>query len=216
MGIRNWIILGASVFGCWGIVATPAVAEIKRIDFTVRSEPNQSFSTLMQQAESLATSFIEQGFAEDTSVTEISVNILGERNGQQVPLLVSRVVRSDWQNQPEIRPWTRYFRTSAVLLGFRKPSEPNYTPAIAPNSPEPNSTTTTNTQQQSPASGATSIQQPTVTPNTTESSVSPIPTPASTIVQPPTPTPTTGNTTNTTQPITSPGATLEESDPGFR
>lgn len=216
MGIRNWIVLGASVIS-WGIVATPAAAEIKRIDYTVRSEPNQSFSTLIQQAESLATSFIEQGFAEDTSVTEISVNILGERNGQQVPLLASRVARSNWQNQPQIRPWTRYFRASAVLLGFRKPAEPNYTPAIAP-IPVEESNSATSTPTQSPA-GTTFIQQPTATPNTTDSPIQAIPTPNSgTTVQPPTPTPipTTGNTTDTTQPLTSPDTTLEESDPGFR
>lgn len=196
--------MGASVFS-WGVVVTPAVAEMKRIDFTVRSEPNQSFATLMQQAEFLATSFVEQGFAEDTSITEVSVNILGERNGQQVPLLVSRVARSDWQGQPEIRPWTRYFRTSAVLLGFRKPAEPNYTPAIAPSSASEQTPATTN-------SGTTYIQQPTATPNTTDSSVQPIPTPnTGTIVQPSTP-----PTGNTTQPITSPGAGLELNDPGFR
>lgn len=212
MDIRNRIILGASLFSCWGIFTAPAAAEMKRIDFTLRSEPNQSFSTLMQQAESLATDFIEQGFAEDSSVTEVAVHILGERNGQQVPLLFSRVARSNWQNQPEIRPWTRYFRTSAVLLGFRKPSEPNYTPAIA--SPSPVSEPTPDATTTNPASGTTYIQQPTTTPSTTDAIPQTSPS-TGTIIQPPTPS-TTSPVNNTTQPITSPGASLEESDPGFR
>lgn len=101
--------------------ATPAWAETNSLYFTLSSDGHQTFETLVQQAESKAQQLIKQGFAQKASVTEVSVTILGERNGQQVPLLFSKVSRSNWQTKPKIEPWTKHFRNSAVLLGFLKP-----------------------------------------------------------------------------------------------
>ena len=88
----------------------------RQIDVTLKTQDNQTFNELIQQAETQAISLIEQEFASSPSITEIAVTILGDRQGQQVPLLFSRVSRSNWQQQPTIRQWTRYFATSAVLL----------------------------------------------------------------------------------------------------
>lgn len=99
---------------------TSAQAETKSLDFTLSSNGNQTFITLMQQAESLASNLIEQGFAEKSSVTEVFVTIIGERNGQQVPLLFSKVSRSDWQTEPKVQRWTRYSAKAAALLGFNE------------------------------------------------------------------------------------------------
>jgi hypothetical protein len=101
--------------------ATSVRAETKSFDFTLSSNGNQTFATLVQQAESLASNSIEQGFAEKSSVTEVSVTIVGEHNGQQVPLLFSKVSRSDWHTEPKIQRWTRYFIKAAALLGLNKP-----------------------------------------------------------------------------------------------
>lgn len=95
----------------------------RQIDITLETQNNQTFSELIQQAEIQATSLIEQEFATNPTITEIAVNILGERQGQQVPILFSRVSRARWQQQPIIRQWTKYFGTSAVLLGFNKPEK---------------------------------------------------------------------------------------------
>ncbi len=93
----------------------------RQIDVTLKTQDNQTFNELIQQAEIQAISLIEQEFANNSSITEIAVTILGDRQGQQVPLLFSRVSRIDWQQQPIIKQWTRYFPTSAVLLGFNQP-----------------------------------------------------------------------------------------------
>lgn len=106
--------------------ATPVKAETKQSNFTLRADSNQTFETLVQQAESLASKLIKQGFAEKSSVTEVSVTIMGERNGQEVPLLLSRVSRSSWQTEPKIQRWSRYFDT-AMLLGFLQPQNPQNT-----------------------------------------------------------------------------------------
>lgn len=95
----------------------------RQIDITLETQNNQTFNQLIQQAEIQATSLIDQEFATNPNITEIAVNILGERQGQQVPLLFSRVSRARWQQQPIIRQWTKYFGTSAVLLGFNKPEK---------------------------------------------------------------------------------------------
>lgn len=206
MATRRWSLLGAFSLSCWSIIAAPAVAEMKRIDHTLKSEPNQTFTTLMQQAESLATSLVAQGFAED-NITEVSVNILGERHGQQVPLLFSRVSRADWQKQTGIQQWTRYFRTSAVLLGFHKPEEPNHSPISAfpnPTSEPGANPTSVDSSIQQPLSPSPAIQQPTLNPTSV--------------------TPSTGNTIEQITPPASNspnnsllrGASPEESDPGYR
>ncbi len=93
----------------------------RQINVTLKTQENQTFNQLIQQAEVSAIALIEQEFATNFGITEVSVTILGDRQGQQVPLLFSKVSRSDWQQQPTIRQWTKYFATSAVLLGFNKP-----------------------------------------------------------------------------------------------
>ncbi|WP_009632523.1 hypothetical protein [Synechocystis sp. PCC 7509] len=101
----------------------------RQIDVTLKTQENQTFNQLIQQAELEAMSLIEQEFATNSSITEIAVTILGDRQGQQVPLLFSRVSRTDWQQQPIIRQWTKYFATSAVLLGFNQPQRTPAPPA---------------------------------------------------------------------------------------
>jgi len=110
-----------------GSVNFPVKAQInpinsaRQIDFTLKTQNDQTFNQLIQQAEIQAISLIEQEFANNPSVAEIAVTVLGDRQGQQAPLLFSKVSRTDWQQQPIIRQWTKYFATSAVLLGFNSP-----------------------------------------------------------------------------------------------
>lgn len=129
MGIHNWTEVNLlSILSSLGVItslsaalAIPAWAESRQIDFTVSSQGNQTFAALTQQARALAGNLVEQAFAQSPSVTEISVTIMGEHNGQEVPLLFSTVSRSNWQKEPRIQPWTRYASNSATLLGFLKP-----------------------------------------------------------------------------------------------
>ena len=205
MNIRHYSIMCAlSILSSLGVLAPPVWAQTRQIDFTpssasnqtagtrqidftLRSENNQTFTALMQQAEVLAKSLIERGFAESPDTTELSVNILGERDGQEVPLLFSRVSRSDWQKQPSIRQWTRYLGTSAELLGFKKPQVQ---------------------QSNSPVYRGTSTQPPTSPPSGT-STQPPTSPPSGTSTQPPTSPPSSGTSVPS-------GASLEENDLGYR
>ena len=109
-----------------------AWAEPKQISILLRSQENQDFETLIEQAELVVGNFIQQVFAESPEITEVSVTIVGEHNGQQVPLLSSNVSRSNWQTQPNVQAWTRYFGTAESLLGFVKPQQPAATAASVP------------------------------------------------------------------------------------
>ena len=163
----------------------------RQIDVTLKTQANQTFNELIQQAEIQAISLIEQEFASSPSITEIAVTILGDRQGQQVPLLFSRVSRLDWQLQPIIRQWTRYFPTSAVLLGFNPPQKTLSPPVQSiPNIP----------------------RNQRVTPTTTLSnSIPPVPsaktTPSNSILPVP---------ASYKAPLAPRGASLEETDPGYR
>lgn len=88
---------------------------------TIATNNNQTFATLIQQAELLASKSIEQKFLETQDVTEVSVTVVGERNGQEVPLLFAKVSRFDWQAEPKIQHWAKYFGGAEVLLGFLEP-----------------------------------------------------------------------------------------------
>ncbi len=95
-------------------------AENKQITYTLSSQSDRSHQALIQQAESLARKLIEQAFAQNPRLTEVAVSIIGERNGQEVPLLAAKVSRSNWQENPKVQGWAQYFSNSAVLLGFKQ------------------------------------------------------------------------------------------------
>jgi hypothetical protein len=105
--------------------SVPARAQSESLSFVLSCEGMPSFASLMQQAESQASSLIQQKFQQKPRITEIVVTVVGDRNGQQVPLFYTKVSRVDWRSQPVMNRWTRYFSNSAVLLGF-SPS-PNVT-----------------------------------------------------------------------------------------
>jgi hypothetical protein len=138
MGIRYQKVLGVfSRIGSLGALvalsmalSAPAWAEPKQISILLSSQGSQDFETLMQQAESVAGNFIQQVFAESPNTTEVLITIVGEHNGQQVPLLSSNVSRSNWQTKPNVQVWSRYFGTAESLLGFVKPQQPAATVAV--------------------------------------------------------------------------------------
>lgn len=176
-------------------------AQTRQINFTLNTQSAQTFADLMQQAELVATNLIQQGFAQSPSVQKMSVSILAERNGQQAPLLMSKVSRPDWQKQPIVPQWTRYFYSSAALLGFlnpnleASPSNPEAARQFPPT--QPSEPTPPTSEQPSPSTPVSVPTPPAISPSTTQT----------TPPAPPSPTP------NTSRPG---GASLEENDPGYR
>lgn len=133
---------GKTVFSCIAIASLVvaflvigtfgAIAETEEIDIMLNAETVQTFDLLLAQAEAQASSAIASAFA-DPNTTVATVRVMGERFGQAVPMLFVTVSREDWQADPELRSWARYFgRSSLALLGFLNPQVATGT--IAPGS----------------------------------------------------------------------------------
>ncbi|MEG3859761.1 hypothetical protein [Microcoleus sp. herbarium12] len=73
----------------------------------------------MEQASELAALSIARQFEANPGLTEVTVIVTADRSRQLVPLLRSRVSRSQWQKNSRIEQWTRYFGDAQYLLGFR-------------------------------------------------------------------------------------------------
>ena len=115
-----WVICGIAVFLPFNY---PDFADTKFVNISLKVEANQNFDTLMQQAESTAINLIDKEFNRVSKITEVGIIVSCDRNGQVVPILSSRVSRTDWQAQPTIASWTKYFTKAEILLGFNLPQK---------------------------------------------------------------------------------------------
>ncbi len=95
------------------------LAVTKEQYITVNSDGSQSFAGLVQEAEDLVKESIAREFQNNPGLTEITVIVTADRGRQLVPVLRSRVSRSQWQKDSRIEQWTRYFADAKLLLGFR-------------------------------------------------------------------------------------------------
>lgn len=120
---RRWLVaVAATLLVGWNPFGTPASAEtrsyVSRIEAT-----GQGYDRVVDQAEAAATRVINQAFAQNPALTQVSVTITGRRDGQEVPVLTTRVSRANWQRSPRAESWARYSGDSAkVLLGYEQPS----------------------------------------------------------------------------------------------
>lgn len=112
------LVIGGSLL----VSPQPTLAAPLQLGYTLDSSDFSSFQTLIAQAESTSAGAIEQAFLEDPTATEVMVMVLGERNGQVVPLLSTTVSRTQWQQEPSVRAWATYYERPAIaLLGFLQP-----------------------------------------------------------------------------------------------
>lgn len=119
MGIYH-SILWVTILVVTNFLTTVSIASAETIqrNFILNSNGNQSFETLLKQAESFLKNSINQEFAQNPEATEVSIMILGEHQGQIVPLLHAIVSRSQWQQDSGKSNWLSYFSRSELLLGF--------------------------------------------------------------------------------------------------
>lgn len=110
------VVTSLSYYNC-----TPILAETKIINYPLKADDNQSFSAITQAAKTLAKSTVVRELKQ-ANITTVNIKIVGERNGQKVPLLYTKVARNAWQAEPNISKWRKYFIKAAILLGFDQPS----------------------------------------------------------------------------------------------
>jgi len=95
---------------------SPALAQARTntVNVSIYGEVNQRF--LVSDAEALAAQTISDRFRQDPSLEAIELTVLGDRNGEIVPLLSVFVSRNQWQTTPQVSTWAEYNNASYALL----------------------------------------------------------------------------------------------------
>lgn len=131
--VHFWQSLGISMLVAVGVVTIApetARAQPGELDLVVNADPVPDFRQLVTEAETLLTQRISQAFADNLALTSLRIQILAERNGAIVPLMMTEVSRREWERDNRIANWTRYFDDAQVLLSYV---------TVAARSPEPES-----------------------------------------------------------------------------
>lgn len=180
-------LLGAGG-GLWTIseaIAPQIVhANTERIEISLPRHQNETYQGLLNRAEAAALKSIEQSFAQDTQLTNVSIVIMGQNHGKIAPVLFLKVDRSEWLSNPALHHWVTYFRSARSLLELqdaapttatqRNISNPNKTETITPTATTPNQTPTSSTGSgsQLPNTSTTTTPQPNVSPGIPPTSTS--------------------------------------------
>lgn len=100
-----------------------AVSKQLQLSISVSNENAANFSELLQRGGELATQTINREFALYPQRQELQVAVVGDRNGQEVPLLLAKVNRNEWQKDANIGRWANFIIKSEALLGSISPSK---------------------------------------------------------------------------------------------
>lgn len=92
---------------------------------------SQVFShDLISQAESMVSREINHYFDANPGLTEVEVVVLGNSNGNVIPILATSVSRTQWQVNPLVSAWTKYYEAHALLQQHgRQPAQITATPS---------------------------------------------------------------------------------------
>ena len=72
--------------------------------------------SLIREADSLASQSISERFRQNPSLNMLEMTILGERNGEVIPIFSVLVSRDQWQENPQASAWAEYSSASYALL----------------------------------------------------------------------------------------------------
>ncbi|NJK28624.1 MAG: hypothetical protein HC925_09775 [Coleofasciculaceae cyanobacterium SM2_3_26] len=113
-----------------------ALAESRRVDFLMNADRTVSFTLLVQQAEEFARKVIVREFRTNPQLTELTVVVIGERNGARAAVVQATVTRSEWEsaiaptgwNSPCLPDSTRICRLHSphCIDGGRTPARSSY------------------------------------------------------------------------------------------
>lgn len=127
-------------------------AETARIDdVTIDRQPDETYDSLIQRAESAARTALEQSFAR-TQITDVSVVILGQNQGIIAPILSIDVSRPQWSSGGN--EFT-YFNSARSLLRLDEqqlatadsPQQQGNTPPVPPRQQQTNPTRPASSRQ---------------------------------------------------------------------
>ena len=101
---------------------------------------------VLRQAESLVSATLDQRFSQDTTLSALEVVILGNQNGQILPMMTTTVSREQWDANPQVELWTAYSSSFSALFYPSRPPE-----VVVARPPQPQAARRPQTPRQSTA-----------------------------------------------------------------
>lgn len=114
----------------WEAVLRPQVAQAytSRVDVRLDRLQDETYQSLIRRAEIVARAAAQRSFDRDILMSEVSVMVIGESQGNEAPLLLLDVSRQNWRERPDPRRWAIYYRSAKQLLNLSTAGE-----AVKPN-----------------------------------------------------------------------------------
>jgi hypothetical protein len=134
--VRNspifWPVSAIFVMGFLSGTSQSVQAETYLINLPVTS--GIPYRHLMTQAEGKVKDTIRHQFNQNPHLSRLQVVVTGDRQGEILPILTTTVSRAQWQTNPQVQTWTRYYNASYALIQ-RHDLKRNPTIVVAPNQP---------------------------------------------------------------------------------
>lgn len=89
------------------------------------------YEDFFRRAEAMVSDEISRQFSQNPDLPKVEVMVVGDRNGEIVPILTTTVSRAQWQETPRVSIWTEYYNPSYALLQ-RHEGQPTETVARTP------------------------------------------------------------------------------------
>lgn len=133
----------------------PVRAASQRLTLNLSVQPGDSLRDLLDRAEARTASVVRDTFSRDITLSDISLIVLGERDGLVTPLLSLNVRRDRWRTDPRVSTWAQYYPNASSLLGVEAiaPDSPDSTPDTTPTSERPTRPAIARTAQDRPEPG---------------------------------------------------------------
>lgn len=134
VGLVTLLGLGA---GLWLVEAVLqpeiAAAYAVHVNLPVNRQRNESYESLVRRAEAVALETTQRRFYQNDQVTDVSITVVGQNQGEIAPVLSLKVSRPQWWRLLNIcskdqsasscttnsQGWVKHFSDARVLLGFK-------------------------------------------------------------------------------------------------
>ncbi|MBW4489381.1 MAG: hypothetical protein KME12_16455 [Trichocoleus desertorum ATA4-8-CV12] len=116
-------VAAACILGFLNGINQPAHAEAQGVVIDIPVYGQTLYSDLTTRAESLVSNAINDQFGQNPGLSTIQVVVTGDRHGEIIPILTTTVSRTQWQENPQVNAWTKYYSASQALLQRHEQTE---------------------------------------------------------------------------------------------
>jgi len=93
----------------------PAYAETQNVIIDVPVYGQPVYSDLILQTELMVSEAINRQFTQNADLSTVQVVAIAHHQGEIIPILITTVSLSQWQENPQVSSWTRYSASYALL-----------------------------------------------------------------------------------------------------